>query len=154
VTRLKFEQSHRNSQRDRTLDMKHSKLFYFVIGYCVLVSTLLLIFLDKSSLFDTISKFELKKVETCGRFPSAEYVTIDNLYWQVLQTPNGFVNIYNAYLDLRQNKSVVRINVDAICLNESRKFYCQFWKDEVSAPTVVKATEKLLAWREMLTSRW
>jgi hypothetical protein len=87
------------------------------------------------------------KTSSCGRYPMEEHITIDNLIWQVMEHPKGLVKILNAYLDLRQNKSVVRINVNSAELNNSDIFYCQFWFDDVT-PVVVKATDILGMRRE------
>ena len=87
-----------------------------------------------------------KDLKSCGRYPSSEHVTVDNLYWQVLEHSRGFLRLMNAYLDLRQNKSVVRINANSKKLNATHIFHCQFWNDDKSLSTVVKATEVLLMW--------
>jgi hypothetical protein len=137
--------------------MKDSKFLILVIGYCVIIATCFLLYFDKTSIFDRFTRFQLIKQKvfdgSCGRFPTDEHVTIDNLYWQVLQTPNGFVNLYNAYLDLRQNKSVVRINVLA---REAKlttdQLYCQLWSDETKAATAVRPSEVLLMWSEFESS--
>lgn len=131
--------------------MKFVKLFFIGGIYCFVVIVICMILLDKSKTFNILPKFikvDLNSSERCGRFPTEEHVVIDNLYWQILELPKGFLNILNAYLDLRQNKSVVRINVNSVLLNESNVFYCQFWYDEVSPPAVVKASEVLLMWSE------
>ena len=84
--------------------------------------------------------------EDCGRYPTEKHVTLNSFVWQVLAIPKGVVNILNAYLDLRQNKSVVRINVNSVMLNELDAFHCQFWFENSSKPTIIKATEVLLIW--------
>jgi hypothetical protein len=134
--------------------MKDSKLLRFLFGYCVIITTVLLIYFDKSSIYDAIPRFDMMKLKViaarCGRFPTVEHVTIDNLYWQVLQMPNGFISIYNAYLDLRQNKSVVRVLVLAHGGNLSTdQLYCQLWRDETTAATAVRPSEIMLMWGEL-----
>jgi hypothetical protein len=37
----------------------------------------------------------------CGRYPQKSDILIDNVNWQVLQIPIGFVYILNAYMDKR-----------------------------------------------------
>lgn len=88
----------------------------------------------------------LNQTTKCGRFPQEKDITIDNTIWQVLEISKGFVKILNAYLDTRQNKSVVRINVNSVNLTESDVFFCQFWFNDSSNPIVVEATETLLMW--------
>jgi hypothetical protein len=83
----------------------------------------------------------------CGRFPREEDITIDNTIWQVLEIPRGDVKLMNAYLDDRQNQTFVRINVNSVSLNLSRDdIYCQFWFDDKTQPTVVKASDYTLMW--------
>lgn len=126
--------------------MRFSRKFFLLLNG-VLVAIYLLSF--NSNRLKSIKN----ETKTCGRFPQEEDVTVDNLIWQVLQLPKGFVKILNAYLDTRQNKTVVRINVNSVILSKFDVFYCQFWFDDdlnketgKSNPTVVKATEVLLMW--------
>lgn len=78
----------------------------------------------------------------CGRYPDEQDILIDNVVWQVLEMPKGFVKLLNAYLDMRRNKSIVRINANGIHLNMSRDtIYCQFWFEKESRPVIVKSTE-------------
>jgi hypothetical protein len=83
----------------------------------------------------------------CGRYPEEQHILIDNVVWQALELPNGFVKLLNAYLDTRHNKSVVRINVNGIELkNESDTIFCQFWFDGSTHPYVVKPSAIDLMW--------
>jgi hypothetical protein len=86
----------------------------------------------------------------CGRYPTEEDVTVDNLYWQVLSHSKGLVNILNAYLDMRKKMSIVRISVISYFVNNSDTFYCQFWFNGTNTPSVVKATDVLLMWGEFV----
>ena len=119
-----------------------------------LVTVLFIFYLNYRKNVLYISNFEKTLVlerETCGRYPTEEDLIVNNLVWQVLMISKGIVNILNAYLDLRQNKTVVRINVNSVLLNESDTFYCQFWFDNSSRPTITEATEVLLIWRRSNT---
>jgi hypothetical protein len=87
------------------------------------------------------------KEPTCGRFPQEENIFIDNVVWQVLETPFGFIHMLNAYLDARWNRNIVRINVIAPQLNiTAHKLFCQFWFDKKSQPLVVEASEFQTMW--------
>jgi hypothetical protein len=89
--------------------------------------------------------------KTCGRFPEKDHINVDNVIWKILELQNGFVKILNAYLDLRQEQSIVRVNVNSIDLEIERdQIYCQFWFEgsESSEPQVTLATEFTLMWFE------
>jgi hypothetical protein len=92
----------------------------------------------------------VREDKICGRFPTEAQITVDNLFWQILELPKGFVNILNAYVDLRQNKSVVRVNVISFELNVNVTdvIHCQMWFGEEKSPKVVRAREVLLIWSE------
>lgn len=84
---------------------------------------------------------------TCGKYVHVEKIFTDNLVWQVLETPFGFLNLLNAYLDARWNRTIVRINVIAPPINiQTHTFFCQFWFGENSQPIVVKASEFQTLW--------
>lgn len=86
-------------------------------------------------------KFKVqRKWKVADDSPTEEHITIDNEIWQVLETPNGFVKLLNAYLDTRQNRTVVRVNVNSVPINASM-ILCQFWFDEKSAPLIVQPSE-------------
>ena len=122
------------------------KLYSFFISiFCVN----LLMKCDLLSVKLELNTNNLKTFKTCSRFPTSEHVTVDNLYWQVLEHSRGFLRLMNAYLDQRQNKSAIRINVSSMLINKTDIFHCQFWFDDKSPPTIVKATEVLLMWGEL-----
>lgn len=89
---------------------------------------------------------ELKKEKSCSRFPRDEHIFTDNVIWQVLETPLGFIYILNAYLDARWNRTIVRINVIAPANITKSKMFCQFWFDEDSQPIVVETSEFQTLW--------
>lgn len=85
----------------------------------------------------------------CSRYPTVSDVFYDNIYWQVLEMPKGFVKLYNAYLDDRKNKTIVIVNVMSHILNiEQDAIFCQFWfeADMFVEPLVVKADRFILMW--------
>jgi hypothetical protein len=83
----------------------------------------------------------------CGRYPHSEDIFTDNLIWQVLETSFGFVYLFNAYLDSRWDKTVVRVMVIGAEKNiTNAKFFCQLWYDEKSPPFVVEASEIQKTW--------
>jgi hypothetical protein len=83
----------------------------------------------------------------CGRFVPFNEVPVDNEIWQLLELPNGFVKLLNAYLDTRENKKLVRINVVGIHIDiKTDPIYCQFWFDDESAPYVVQPDEYMWLW--------
>lgn len=118
-------------------------LGFLKINFFIFLGVYLILFLGNFSNFNL-----LPKRESCGRLPTEEHITVDNLIWQILELPKGFMNILNAYLDLRQNQSTVRVNAISVLLNESDVFHCQFWFDNKRLPSVVKAREVLLMWGE------
>lgn len=112
-------------------------LKFLLIILITLNLVVVIIFIKKDKSFEDDNR---KHAVICGRFPKEEHITIDNLIWQILETPKGFVKILNAYLDERQNKTVVRVNVNSVEINTTMIF-CQFWFDETSPPFVVQASE-------------
>lgn len=86
---------------------------------------------------------------SCGRYPGEKDVIIDNLVWQTLSLPNASSILFNAYLDDRENKTIVRVMLMSKGLNISTdEIYCQFWLDDDSkqTPIVVKATKFVKIW--------
>jgi hypothetical protein len=101
------------------------------------------------NLQDESSSFVSKNEVTCGRWPQDQDITIDNVIWQVLSIPKGFYKLMNAYLDARQNQTIVRVSVIGDRLNiETDVIYCQFWFDDVSEaqPIVVEASQFVMIW--------
>ena len=87
--------------------------------------------------------------KNCGRFPVDSDIIHDNEFWQILEMPNGFIKLFNAYLDERANKTVVRVNVHSHKLNISRDvIYCQFWFEDKRQPFVVRALNFTLLWAD------
>ena len=121
------------------------KLFLYMV-FSVLVMIILMIY----------SSLDYKKEETphwvkkCGRFPHEKDIFIDNMIWQVMEHPKGFVKIYNAYLDRRFNKTIVKVNVNGPLLSiKLDKIYCQFWLDaDTVEPIIVRAVDfQLMMWQ-------
>lgn len=89
-----------------------------------------------------------RNVKTCGRFPSENNILRDNTFWQVSKTPKGLMKLFNAYLDTRMNKTMVRVTIMAAETSfPNDTIFCQFWFKNVKAPYVVKANEALLLWQ-------
>ena len=133
--------------------MKNIRTILFLKLYCIVITIFCMNLLIKTSKIanekQPLNANNLEQVNICGRFPTSEHVTVDNLYWQVLEHSRGFLKLMNAYLDQRQSKSVVRINVNSVVIKETDTFHCQFWFDDKSPPMIVKATEVLLMWGEL-----
>lgn len=89
-----------------------------------------------------------RNVNSCGRFPLENDIFRDNSLWQVLRMPKGITKLFNAYLDMRMNKTVVRVTMLSVELNFSvDAMYCQFWFEGSTSPYVVKASEAQLLWQ-------
>lgn len=133
--------------------MRHLQRFFLILLTAIIVS---LYFLHKNlqnqkQIYEKSNLQQLNfEQKTCGRFPEKKDISIDNVIWQILELKNGFVKILNAYLDTRQNKTVVRINVNSIDLKIERdNIFCQFWfEGSEEQPVVTQATEYVLMWFE------
>lgn len=125
----------------------------------------LTIFLSGASLMflmmstkETVSELKLisesgssRNVKSCGRFPQENDIFRDNSLWQVLRMPKGLTKLYNAYLDMRMNKTVVRVTAISVDLDFTvDTMYCQFWNEKSSTPYVVKASEAHVLWQRGL----
>lgn len=126
--------------------MLSSKNFALSILFSFVITFSWILYFDASTFQNEILQIKKSTTKACGRFPTEEHITIDNEIWQLMQLPKGFVRILNAYLDTRQNESVVRLNVNSVQINISDNFFCQFWFNDVIEPTVVAATEVLSMW--------
>lgn len=84
----------------------------------------------------------------CKNLKKQNDVLMDNIVWQVLETPQGRLNLFNAYLDMRFNQKYVRINTIGPNFNESfEEIYCQFWfEDESIKPEIVKVFKFVNLW--------
>jgi hypothetical protein len=92
-------------------------------------------------------------VKSCGRLPQENDIFRDNDLWQVLRMPKGLTKLYNAYLDKRMNKTVVRVTVLSVDLNFTvDTIFCQFWFEGSTTPYVVKASEAHILWQRGLCS--
>ena len=85
----------------------------------------------------------------CTKFPQPEDIIIDHEIWQVLTTPKGNYKMMNAYVDDRENRTIIRVLLAGPELDITKdNLYCQFWFDDSpdAAPFVVKATEYFFTW--------
>ena len=137
--------------------LKINKLL--VIGLVVIfVLNLVSLILNSLTFFNhfesTKQRVELEIQEkisskSCGRFPVDSDIIYDNVLWQILEMPNGFMKLFNAYLDERGNKTVVRVNVHSHNLNITRDvIYCQFWFKDNKQPFVIRALNFTLLWSD------
>lgn len=82
---------------------------------------------------------------SCARFPQDEDIFIDNVIWQLLQTSQGLVKLFNAYLDKRWNKTIVKVFVNGPVHSNSSKnetIFCQFWfENNMNRVLVVAASQ-------------
>jgi hypothetical protein len=89
----------------------------------------------------------IKTVPKCGRYPKQIDIHYDNEMWQILYNPDGRLFLWNAYLDLRWNRSVV-INAIGAALNQTAEnFFCQYWFEGKDDPIVVQAFRFQNLWR-------
>lgn len=81
-----------------------------------------------------------QQTKNCGRFPEEKDIFVDNVMWQVLETPVGFFYLLNAFLDTRWNKTIVRVLLNSKVKRNGVKLFCQFWyDDDKSNPVVVES---------------
>lgn len=113
--------------------------------------TILLVTITDDSVFEVKFKpntSNQRNVKTCGRYPRENDILRDNSFWQVSKTPKGLMKLFNAYLDTRMNKTMVRVTIMAAETSfPNDTIFCQFWFKNVEAPYVVKASEALLLWQ-------
>lgn len=123
------------------------KFFQFVYLSFVVYALVWLVFMNVNvDEPENHQKIEEKPL-TCGKFPEENDIFVDNLIWQVLETPRGFVKLLNAYLDTRFNMTIVRVNANSYELNiEKDSLFCQFWFEDGRGPYVAKATQYILMW--------
>jgi hypothetical protein len=131
------------------------KEFKFIFLCLVLIAFKLASNLDFfSNQFDVLSSLKINNGKVCGKLPEAEKILRDNTHWQILKTPKRIVKLFNAYLDSRPEKSVVRMTLLTTKLDITEEpIYCQLWFQGRSYPTVVKATELFLAGQESMKAR-
>lgn len=114
---------------------------YFI---CLFAVTLLAIYLFNKTLV-TVNSIGMSS--KCGRYPKDSEVPIDNMMWQILRNPSGFLYLMNAYLDLRWNKTVVVNAIGAGLKLTVDKIFCQYWFEEQEQPIIVKALNLQSLWR-------
>lgn len=90
-------------------------------------------------------------IQQCGRYPSLSELSIDNLYWQVLETSsNGTIKMFNAFYDARkhfENDPVIRILSFISQMESEVVTFCQLWFDGIKEPQVVEVFEYRILWR-------
>lgn len=127
---------------------------FFIVKYprkvlipsIVLVVTLCIYF-DNAEDVDYNAEQSQVSRKNCSRYPRDEDIFTDNLIWQVFELPRGFIRLLNAYLDDRNNHTIVRINASGMKLDLKKdKIFCQFWFENTEEPYVVQASEYLLMW--------
>jgi hypothetical protein len=136
--------------------MNKVKIIFCLVTYSAVITILFTNYCDyqiiADAFFGSRDSFRLA-MKTCGRYPTEDQILTDNIYWQVLEYHGGMVRILNAYLDLRQNKSVVRLNVNSRVLESSTVFHCQFWYNDAGPPVIVEAANVLLMWSELKSDK-
>lgn len=121
---------------------KMKTLQKYILTFCVL-SLFLFAILFKTS----INVKPIKAAPKCGRFPKQTDIDYDNEMWQVLINSDGPLYLWNAYLDLRWNKSVV-VNAIGAGLNQTAEsFFCQYWYEARDDAIVVQAFRFQNLWR-------
>jgi hypothetical protein len=131
--------------------MSKVRAIYCLVAYATVITIMFTHYCDHQKLSGVFfsSRDNYRVTKTCGRYPTEDRILSDNVHWQVLEFSGGFIRILNAYLDLRQNKSVVRLNVNSKVLESSTIFHCQFWYNEDDPPVIVETTKVLLMWSEL-----
>lgn len=92
-----------------------------------------------------------RKKFKCSNFPRDEEIPLDHEIWQTLTIPKGDYKIMNAYVDDRENETVVRVIMAGYELDyQNDHIYCQFWFEDSpnAVPFVQKATEYFFMWAE------
>lgn len=121
--------------------MKTIQKYLLCFIFAIILSVLLLINNAKKSL--PMDQHFVK----CGRFPKQTDIEFDNEMWQVHVNSDGLLFLWNAYLDLRWNKSVV-INAIGAGINLGpENFFCQYWFKNRDEPIVVQAYKFQNTWR-------
>lgn len=127
--------------------MRNVQNLFKLIFFAVVIYFFISVAFSDIKLESYSEKDEENDNRACGKFPQERDIFVDNVIWQVLQTPRGFLKLLNAYLDTRFNKRIVRVNVSSYVLNKkSDLIFCQFWFDDQSGPYVVRATGFILMW--------
>lgn len=99
---------------------------------------------------NSVIYFILSEKKSCvTQQPSERKVFIHNMIWQVVETSKGILFLLNAYIDDRENKTIIRVNVNGIELNlTSDVIFCHLWFNGSSEAKTVRATEIILMWDE------
>lgn len=85
----------------------------------------------------------------CGRYPLPLELNVENVYWQVLETSNGTIKMFNAYYDNRdfyKDEPLVRILAFINRVDPKVKTFCQLWFDGFDEPVIEPVFEYNLIW--------
>lgn len=112
------------------------------------VSISILVIISVSYLFSNKFKPNFENQYHCNELKKPNEVLIDNVIWQVLELPEGRVNLLNAYLDTRFNRKYVRINsLGPYGLNKTfNQIYCQFWFEDQTKVKIEKVSKFVNLW--------
>ena len=127
---------------------KVQKLFLMLLVNAILIYVTIYVML--STIFVPSPGFTKQSTisNKCGRFPEEKDIFIDNIVWQVLDTPIGFIKLLNAYVDDRWNKTEVIINANGPKMYPKPiSFYCQFWYSNSDEPIIVNTSTVQSLWR-------
>lgn len=72
---------------------------------------------------------------------------MERIYWQFLNTSDGYFKLLNAYYDVRTSDHMIRIISYINRPFPTVKTYCQFWYSDETFPFIVPVQEYKLMWR-------
>jgi len=84
----------------------------------------------------------------CGEFPDVKDINVESSYWQVLETSNGTIKMFNAFLDDRLRVPAIKIVAFINRVDPKVETHCQLWYDKMTLPAISKVKEYKLLWSE------